>query len=374
MQKEACEGVRDINDNSDGYEGAMTAVAKDRTLLAMVGGENREENQVNLATGAEGGGDGGDDWGSVRKAIIAAMALKNGMDPNQTFTVNNETPIPGASNDDGSPYIVDTRSGCRQLNKGEGSCEQSVYEILGVSSNTGAAEMMLTSGSEPTFGADEVYELDRKLGGDIQGEVVPSVVVGSGGGSTKGFANLFVNLTLNEGRAPYREGEEEPEDPFSVDRIYNSEGILVWSHVRDRLPFLEEKQVLDEQVANDTTQLLRAPEEASYGTASNAFNLPSDKVAVKTGSATGGTDVTVAAAMSDSEIGATSEGENGGVAVAWWVGYPNYTNPETGEINRLPEGFSSGDLARIAGIHLTKVGVSDDNSLLPGDSTRVISR
>ncbi|MDQ6784911.1 MAG: transglycosylase domain-containing protein [Actinomycetota bacterium] len=84
--------------------GALVSVDNDGRVRSMVGGQDYDTSQVNLAMGTAGGGSGRQP-GSTFKAFMLAEVLKEGFTPDSTFPAPGEVIVPHG-NADGSPWSV----------------------------------------------------------------------------------------------------------------------------------------------------------------------------------------------------------------------------------------------------------------------------
>lgn len=343
--------ARLTDNNTEGYQMAMTAMAKSGAVLSMVGGLDRSVSQVNLATGKAGGGSGRN-AGSSNKDIVELTALETGhtgldddlvhigLEPNKDGVMKGSYTMQGANN--GGPYTVNTGDGCKTLYKHPAPCDMTLGQILEVSSNVGAATLLGEQGSAPAYGATRVYQVMRGLGSDIQGDPVASVVVGSGDVSTYSQALVRRNLYLNQGMSG---------DAYLVEKIMDSSGAIIYDHSKVVIP--PGVQVVDPSIAIKTLQLDRQPVEGVHGTAHAIVaedGIPANTMAGKTGTAPHNADFWF--------NGVACDNETGGIAYSVWIGNPKNNTTS------LPKGLTSGNAARIAGAYVAGIGAAVDGCQL----------
>lgn len=139
--EEAC--AKKAKEAGSVFEVAMAAIDNSNGhIKAMVGGNNYEESQVNMATG-EGGG--GRQCGSSFKAFTLAAAIEEGIDPETTIDAG---------------YSVDLEGTDRQVyNAGKASYGSvSIKKATAVSSNTAFTRLIMS------IGVDKVREMAQRLG------------------------------------------------------------------------------------------------------------------------------------------------------------------------------------------------------------------
>ena len=139
--EEACE--KKAKQAGSKFEVAMAAIDNSNGhIKAMVGGNNYEESQVNMATG-EGGG--GRQCGSSFKAFTLAAAIEEGIDPETTIDAG---------------YAVDLEGTDRQVyNAGKASYGSvSIKKATAVSSNTAFTRLIMS------IGVDKVRDMAQRLG------------------------------------------------------------------------------------------------------------------------------------------------------------------------------------------------------------------
>jgi len=344
-QAVAADIARLADNNTAGYELAMTAIDKSGGVISMVGGLDRSKSKVNLATGKAGGGSGRN-LGSSNKHVIVAEAVEQGHTANDVIHIDADAKGHGTYTmvgaDNGKDYTIDTGDSCKKYYKHSAPCDVSIYDGTAASDNVLFAHLLGEQGTKPQYGSKRVYEILRGLGSDIQGDPVASVVVGSGDGSTYGQALVARNMYLNGGKS----GEAH-----LVEKIMDSSGKIVYDYAT--LPVVPGKQIITPQVDFDTTQIMRAPIEGEHGTAhiiQTKYGTPPNTVVGKTGTAPRSTD--------EWFNGAASDNERGGVAFSFWVGNPDKPTP-------LPKEQSSTDVAELAGAYITGIGAAIDGSQFP---------
>ncbi|MFP4512292.1 MAG: transglycosylase domain-containing protein [Acidimicrobiales bacterium] len=285
LQEAAHRSVTDVLDpaNPDDPEAAVVTLDDQNQVVAMVGGTDFAESQVNLAMGRDGGGSGRGP-GSAYKPFALAQALVDGWGLGDTVPAPSQAVFEGA--DDGGDWRV--------TGGGSPVGRWSLVDATRVSSNTGFAHLMLE------LGPARVNELARGLGITHEVPDVPSVVLGAGEVSVFDMASAYSSFR--------DQGRHTP--PAMVVEVTDASGRIVWR------PDRAGTRVLDPEVADQVTYALTQVVEG--GTGRNAA-VPGQFVAGKTGTTTNNRDAWF--------VGYTCR-----LSTAVWMGHPTADdagNPRT---------------------------------------------
>ncbi len=192
-----------VDPTVDPDDPAASIVAVDATglVLAMMGGYDFEQSQVNLATGRAGGGSGRQP-GSAFKVFALAEALEQGYSSGSLFSAPSSITIPNANN--GADWVV----------SGGGSPDgyRDLVDGLRVSSNVVYAQLMVE------LGPQSVVELSQRLGVTADLPEVNSLVLGSGEVSVLDMAAAYATIA-NQG-VRYQ--------PVFIERIEHPDGSICW--------------------------------------------------------------------------------------------------------------------------------------------------
>jgi membrane peptidoglycan carboxypeptidase len=247
-QAAAAEAIRSTLDRPDDPQASLVAINDAGGIQAMVGGFDFSTSQVNLATGAIGGGSGRQP-GSSFKAITLAAAVEDGMSLDKTFNAPGRMKIPQAG---GPDWDVGNYG-----DAGQGTL--SVIDATRLSSNTAYAQMITQ------IGPSKVVDMARRLGITAEVPNVPSITLGAADVSVLDMTTAFSVFSHRGERV----------GPWPVTRVTDARGTLLWE-----APVTRER-VLDRAVADDVNWTLRQVVER--GTATNA--RISQVAAGKTGTA-----------------------------------------------------------------------------------------
>ena len=276
LQQAAYSSITDVLDpaNPDDPAAALIALDSSNRVVAMVGGTDFRESQVNLAMGRRGGGSGRGP-GSAYKPFALAQALVDGWSLADTVPAPSTAVFPGADN--GADWRV--------TGGGSPTGDYNLGDAMSVSSNTAYAHLMLE------LGPARVNELARRLGVTHQIPDVPSVVLGAGEVSVLDMAAAY---------STFRDSGRRTE-PTLVVRVTDSSGRVLL----DTDPATE--RVLDPETADLVTHAL---EGVVTGGTGRAAAVPGQRVAGKTGTTTGNRDAWF--------VGYTCH-----ITTAVWMGYPD---------------------------------------------------
>jgi membrane peptidoglycan carboxypeptidase len=276
LQQAAYASITDVLDpaNPDDPAGALVALDANNRVVAMVGGTDFRESQVNLAMGRQGGGSGRGP-GSAYKPFALAQALVDGWSLADTVPAPSTAVFPGADN--GADWRV--------TGGGSSTGEYTLGDAMRVSSNTGYAHLMLE------LGPARVNEMARRLGVTHQVPDVPSVVLGAGEVSVLDMAAAY---------STFRDSGRRTQ-PTMIVRVTDSSGRTLL----DTAP--ESDRALDPQSADLVTHAL---EGVVTGGTGRAAAVAGQRVAGKTGTTTGNRDAWF--------VGYTCD-----LTTAVWMGHPN---------------------------------------------------
>jgi membrane peptidoglycan carboxypeptidase len=177
IQDAAEDAVASVLDRPGDPQAALVAIEPSTgRIVAMVGGRNWEDSQVNLAMGSEGGGSGRQP-GSAFKPIVAAAALETGISIDAPYEATGgvfELP-------DGSTWSVDN-------NEGGGAGKVPVYEAIVHSVNGVFARLGLQ------VGPDRVASQASLMGVKAELPIYPSIALGASEVSVLDMATAYATL------------------------------------------------------------------------------------------------------------------------------------------------------------------------------------
>ncbi|MDQ3957257.1 MAG: PBP1A family penicillin-binding protein [Actinomycetota bacterium] len=177
MQAAAERAVADVLDQPGDPDAALVAIAPSTgEIVAMVGGRDWSQSQVNLALGRKGGGSGRQ-AGSAFKPIAAAAALEAGIQ----FDARYESSAASFSFDDGSTWSPTNA-------EGGGSGLMPLDEALVRSVNGVYARLAVQLGPGPIVTQAEMMGVRSKL------PVYPSIVLGTAQVSVLDMATAYATL------------------------------------------------------------------------------------------------------------------------------------------------------------------------------------
>jgi len=273
LQRAAFESVTQTLNEPDDPAAALVSLDANNNIVAMVGGTNFSESQVNLALGTEGGGSGRGP-GSAYKPFAVSRALMDDMTLADTLPAPSVATFPGVN--DGQDWRV--------TGGASPSGEWSMADALRVSSNTAFADLMLT------LGPDRVNDVANRLGVTAEIPDVPSVVLGAGEVSVLDMASAY---------SSFRDHGEHA-TPVMVVRVTDEDGSVLYEAPRHR------ELVLDSEIADQVTYAMESV--VTDGTGTRAA-VAGQHVAGKTGTTTDNRDAWF--------VGFSCE-----YSTAVWMGYP----------------------------------------------------
>jgi penicillin-binding protein 1A len=251
MQKYAWNAVTSTLTNPDDPAAALVAVDDSGNVKAMIGGRDYDQQKVNYALGAAGGG-AGRQAGSSFKPFVLASAVRQGISLNSKFNAPPEVVLPKANN--GKDWDVHNYA-----DEGQGVLD--LVDATKESSNTAFAQLMLQVGPE------NVVELAHKMGVTAKLAPVNALVLGSEEVSPLDMASGFSTFA-NRG---------VHNDPTLIDRIEQVDENGATTVLEDHKP--SNDRVLTQQESDLVTYALRQVVAGGTGHAANFANA----VAGKTG-------------------------------------------------------------------------------------------
>jgi penicillin-binding protein 1A len=276
LQRAATEAVTEELDGEDAPLGSLVAIDSIGRLRAMVGGTDFENNRVNLALGAAGGGSGRP-AGSIFKPLALAEFVDQGYSTSSRFDAPATTSFPGVYASAGELWRPANYS------KSSGGV-QTVEEATWKSTNT------VYAGIVDTIGPESLVEMAQRLG--VRSPLDPnySLVLGSGEVSVLDMATAYSTFAAH-GR--YTE-------PYVIRRIEDSQGNVLFDVSTDVVT----EQVIPEDVADTVTSALQGVITRGTGTGAS-LQVPA---AGKTGTTDDYTDAWFAGYTCD-------------ITAAVWMGY-----------------------------------------------------
>jgi penicillin-binding protein 1A len=285
LQQAAYESIRSTLDQPDDPAAALVAVDPDGHIVAMVGGTDFAQSQVNYALGAAGGGSGRQ-AGSSMKPFVLAEAVREGISVQSKFKAPPEIVIPKANA--GGPWDVH--------NYGDESFGvQTLIQATQHSVNTVYAQLMVQVGPVP------VVKLAQDMGVKSPLEAFNALALGSEDVSPLDMASAY--STFADGGTHV--------DPIGILRVERPDGSIVDFTNRTRLDVLTRAQT------NVVNYCLRQVVLGGTGTGAD----PGFPVAGKTGTTQDNKDAWF--------VGFAPNG----FTTAVWMGYPNPPDQPTRYMN-----------------------------------------
>lgn len=307
LQRLAYQTITTKLDPSNPYmpNGALTAVDDQGRVVAMMGGADWEQTQVNLAMGTEGGGSGFE-AGSQMKVFALAEFIDQGYSPDSYYEAPHSIEFPPSA--DGK---------CERWNPSGGGSDdktkpnhRTVWRATTWSSNTVYAQMMFD------IGATQMAAMARDLGLESEMLDCPSLVLGSNPTSPLDMAGAFGNIG--------REGLRL--DPILIERIEDADGNVLCWYPEDSCdgggPQRTGEQVLDPGVAR---QVIGAIENVVSGGTGQAAQLVLPDETIRPAAGKTGT--------TQRNQHAWFTGFTCGLTTSVWVGYPGQLDQPTRFMN-----------------------------------------
>ncbi len=273
LQRQAYEAVYGLLDEEGDPAGALVAINQDGQVVAMVGGRDWNQSQVNLAVGDAGGGSGRQ-GGSTFKPFALAEAVREGYSLESSFRGPAKIVLPKA--DRGNDWEVTNYENASfgQVN---------LIDATVNSVNTVYAQLV------DALGPDKVVDMARQLG--ITSELAPvaSIALGTQNVSVLEMANAY--STLARGGVRY--------DPQVITRVTLNDTVLPETRAKG-------VRVLEKTQADQVNFALEQVVARGSGTAAQVRNT---KVKGKTGTTEDFGDAWF--------VGSTRS-----LTVAVWMGYP----------------------------------------------------
>jgi len=178
LQRQAYDAVYGLLDEPGDPAGALVAINQDGQVVAMVGGRNWDESQVNLAVGDEGGGSGRQ-GGSTFKPFALAEAVREGYSLESSFRGPAKIVLPKA--DRGNDWEVTNYENASygQIN---------LIDATVNSVNTVYAQLV------DTLGPAKVVDMAQQLGITSHLDPVASIALGTQNVSVLEMANAYSTL------------------------------------------------------------------------------------------------------------------------------------------------------------------------------------
>ena len=271
VQRAAESAVRDILDRPGDPEAAVVAIeVSTGQIRAMVGGRSPKPGDFNLATQARR------QAGSAFKPFVLAAALDGGYKLSRSYRAPSSIRLRFGSGEVWSVRNFDRR----------GYGRLSLRSALANSVNTVYAQLIRDVGPK------DVAEVARRVGISSRLSPVPSLALGTSGVTPLEMASAYATFA-NRG---------EYLAPTGIARAEDSSGDVLIDGER------EGDQVLDEEVADDVKEALRAV--VTRGTGSSVRVSGTRDIAGKTGT-------------TEDHRDAWFVGFSRGYAIAVWVGHPS---------------------------------------------------
>ena len=273
LQRQAYEAVYGLLDEPGDPAGALVAINQDGQVVAMVGGRDWDQSQVNLAVGDEGGGSGRQ-GGSTFKPFALAEAVREGYSLESSFKGPAKIVLPGA--DRGNDWEV---TNYENASFGQVNLIDATVDSV----NTVYAQLV------DTLGPQKVVDMATQLG--ITSELAPvaSIALGTQNVSVLEMANAY--STLSRGGVRY--------EPQVITEVKMADTVLPDSRAKG-------VRVLEKSQADQVNFVLEQVVARGSGTGAQVKNT---KVTGKTGTTEDYGDAWF--------VGSTRS-----LTVAVWMGYP----------------------------------------------------
>ena len=269
--------------------GALVSIDPNGDVVAMVGGRNYAQSQVNLATGVAGGG-AGRQSGSTFKAFLLAATVNDGYSLESAFPAPARLVLPDANN--GQPYVVDNFDGESfpgQIN---------LVEAAANSVNTVFVQL------EQKIGVPNLVSMAHAMGITTPLPDVASLTLGTAPVSVLEMAGAYSTLADDGIHV----------QPHVIEEVTTSSGRVLWEDQPPRTRVLS---------TGDIAQLDYALRQVVlYGTGAGAA-VPGHEIAGKTGTTSDYNDAWF--------IGYTPT-----LTTAVWVGYPQSESEQMLDVDGGP--------------------------------------
>ncbi|HEV2369804.1 MAG TPA: transglycosylase domain-containing protein, partial [Acidimicrobiales bacterium] len=229
--------------------GALVSIDANGNVVAMVGGRNFAQSQVNLATGTAGGGSGRQ-AGSTFKLFALAQAVDEGYSLQSAFPAPVQLVLPKADN--GKDYVVSNFQG-----------ESFSYPINVVQATAESVNTVFVQ-LEQALGVDRLSTMARQMGVQSPLPSGPSFVLGSADVSVLEMAGAYSVVADGGVRVT----------PRVIEQVTTADGRVLWDDTPPRARVLS---------TSDVTQVDYALQQVvQHGTGTGA-QVQGHQIAGKTG-------------------------------------------------------------------------------------------
>jgi penicillin-binding protein 1A len=180
LQDEAYHSVYDTLSDDGDPSGALVSLDPDGHVVAMVGGKDWSQSQVNLATGIDGGGRGRQ-AGSSFKPFVLAEAITQNIAPDKTYFA--------------APAKIGPLPGWEQEVNNYGGADFGTINLVDATVNSVNTVYAQLVGQ---VGAQNVVDLAHKMGITSQLRAVPSITLGTQEVSVLDMADAYLTF-FNDG-------------------------------------------------------------------------------------------------------------------------------------------------------------------------------
>ncbi|CAA9255295.1 MAG: Multimodular transpeptidase-transglycosylase [uncultured Acidimicrobiales bacterium] len=200
MQAAAERAVFETLNEPGDPDGALVALDERGAVVAMIGGRSFEENEVNLALGADGGSQGRQP-GSTFKPFVLAAALDAGIPVNQRFPGPSEITVDVGGQD----YTVENF-------EGQGFGQIDLTAATASSVNTVYAQLVAATGAQAVADAARAAGITTPL------EPLPSIALGVFDVSPLEMASSYMTYARRGNRIT----------PWYVERVTEANGAVLY--------------------------------------------------------------------------------------------------------------------------------------------------
>ncbi|MDQ4089466.1 MAG: penicillin-binding protein, partial [Actinomycetota bacterium] len=257
LQRQAWDAVYGTLDGADDPAGALVSLDSEGRVVAMVGGRDFAESQVNLAVGADGGGSGRQ-AGSTFKPFVLAQIVKEGYSLESAFPGPAKIVLPGA--DRGTDWEVENYEGASY-----GTIN--LVDATADSVNTVYAQLITALGQD---GPQKVARMAEQLGVGTRIEPHVSIALGAPDVSVLEMAGAFHTFARDGMRV----------DPRVITKVTAGDSVLLDDKPRP-------ERVLDRAQVEKINYALEQVVERGSGTRAQVRNT---RVWGKTGTSDNNTD------------------------------------------------------------------------------------